>query len=90
LGFIIGGTINYKFCTSKLLKENERSYEYSKIMNFPISIKLTTVKPSGTLSLLAGVTPGVHPNPAGPYYIRRIRISNGSPLINVCKSHNLQ
>lgn len=61
--------------------------EYSKLMNFPTSIKLTTVKPSGTLSLLAGVTPGVHPNPAGPYYIRRIRISNGSPLINVCKSH---
>lgn len=66
-----------------------RNYDisYSKANNFPISIKLTTVKPSGTLSLLAGVTPGVHPNPAGPYYIRRIRISSGSPLLNVCKSH---
>lgn len=66
-----------------------RNYDisYSKANNFPVSIKLTTVKPSGTLSLLAGVTPGVHPNPAGPYYIRRIRISSGSPLLNVCKSH---
>jgi hypothetical protein len=66
-----------------------RGYDkwYSGEHGFPESIKLTTVKPSGTLSLLAGVTPGVHPNPAGPYYIRRIRISSESPLINVCRAH---
>jgi len=58
--------------------------EYSAKNGFPISIKLTTVKPSGSLSLLAGVTPGVHPNPAGPYYIRRVRMSTGSNLIDVC------
>jgi hypothetical protein len=61
--------------------------EYSKANGFPPSIKLTTVKPSGTLSLLAGVTPGGHPSPAGPYYLRRIRISTGSPLVEVCKTH---
>lgn len=61
--------------------------EYSKQMNFPESIKLTTCKPSGTLSLLPGVTPGIHPNPAGPYYIRRIRIASNSPLLQICKSH---
>jgi ribonucleoside-triphosphate reductase len=61
--------------------------EYSLSKGFPISVKLTTVKPSGTLSLLAGVTPGVHPNPAGPYYIRRIRIATNSPLIDVCRKH---
>ena len=61
--------------------------EYSEKHGFPVSIKLTTVKPSGTLSLLAGVTPGVHPNPAGPYYIRRIRMSSSSPLVEVCKKH---
>jgi len=61
--------------------------EYSKNMGFPESIKLTTVKPSGTLSLLAGVTSGVHPATAGQYYIRRIRISAESPLVEVCKSH---
>lgn len=59
--------------------------EYSKKHGFNESIKLTTVKPSGTLSLLAGVTPGIHPNPAGPYYIRRIRIASNSNLIDVCK-----
>lgn len=61
--------------------------EYSKINGFPESIKLTTVKPSGTLSLLAGVTAGVHPSTAGDYYIRRVRINSNSPLIEVCRSH---
>lgn len=40
-----------------------------------------------TLSLLAGVTPGVHPNPAGPYYYRRVRMAAGSPLVDMCKDH---
>ena len=61
--------------------------EYSKAMGFPVSIKLTTVKPSGTLSLLAGVTAGVHPATAGQYYIRRITIAAESKLIDVCKNH---
>lgn len=61
--------------------------EYSRYFDCNTSIKLTTVKPSGTLSLLAGVTPGAHPSPAGPYYIRRIRMSSDSPLIEVCKNH---
>lgn len=66
-----------------------RSYDkwYSGENGFPISIKLTTVKPSGTLSLLAGVTPGVHPNPAGPYYYRRVRMSAESPLVEMCKNN---
>lgn len=61
--------------------------EYSKSHNFPESIKLTTSKPSGSLSLLPGVTPGANPNPAGPYYIRRIRIASNSNLIQTCIDH---
>lgn len=61
--------------------------EYSKKNNWPTSIKITTTKPSGTLSLLPGVTPGIHPSPAGPYYIRRIRMSAGSNLVQVCKDN---
>jgi len=71
--------------TYKRLREFDK--EYSKLMGWNTSVKLTTIKPSGTLSLLAGVTPGVHPSPAGPYYIRRIRISSDSHLIQACKSH---
>jgi ribonucleoside-triphosphate reductase len=48
------------------------------------SIKLTTVKPSGTLSLLAGVTPGIHPAYA-KYYIRRVRMGSNDPLVNYCR-----
>jgi ribonucleoside-triphosphate reductase len=44
------------------------------------------VKPSGTLSLLPGVTPGCHPAYAR-YMIRRIRISSNHPLVQVCKDH---
>jgi len=60
--------------------------EYSDKNGFPISVKLTTVKPSGTLSLLPGVTPGGHPGYA-QYMLRRIRISANHPLVDVCKSH---
>tara|TARA_R100000482_G_scaffold43004_1_gene14963 strand:- start:369 stop:1313 length:945 start_codon:yes stop_codon:yes gene_type:complete len=60
--------------------------EYSKIHGFPHSIKLTTVKPSGTLSLLAGVTPGAHPG-FSRYYIRRIRMATDSELASVARSN---
>tara|TARA_R110001583_G_scaffold28717_1_gene101461 strand:+ start:213 stop:2102 length:1890 start_codon:yes stop_codon:yes gene_type:complete len=65
-----------------------RSYdkEYSRLCGFPTSIKLTTVKPSGTLSLLAGVTPGAHPG-YSQYYIRRIRMAADSELVSVCRDN---
>lgn len=65
-----------------------RKYDsvYSSENGFPASIKLTTVKPSGTLSLLPGVTPGVHPA-YSRYYIRRIRIASDSPLVQVVRNH---
>lgn len=49
------------------------------------SIKLTTIKPSGTLSLLSGSTPGIHPE-YDKYYIRRMRIESNSPIINLCRN----
>jgi len=67
----------------KLRKFDE---EYSTQHNFPRSIKLTTVKPSGTLSLLAGVTPGAHPG-YSTYHIRRIRIASDSSLVEVCRKN---
>jgi ribonucleoside-triphosphate reductase len=68
--------------------EKLRAYdvEYSIKMGWPISIKLTTVKPSGTLSLLPGVTPGIHPGYA-QFMIRRIRIAANHKLVGICKSH---
>ena len=65
-----------------------RAYDflYSEKHGFPYSIKLTTVKPSGTLSLLPGCTPGCHPA-LYPYYIRRVRISSNHPLLETCRKH---
>jgi intein/homing endonuclease len=53
---------------------------YSDWLAVPKSIKTTSIKPSGTVSLLAGATPGMH-YPESRYYIRRMRLSITSPLI---------
>lgn len=45
----------------------------------PVSLKVTTVKPSGTISLLAGTSPGMH-YPLYRYARRRIRIGKETPL----------
>ena len=70
--------------TYKELREFD--VHYSKEKGFPPSIKLTTVKPSGTLSLLSGVTPGAHPG-YSHYHIRRIRMASDSALVQVCKQN---
>jgi hypothetical protein len=62
-------------------------YEYSKQLGVPTSIKLTTVQPSGTLSLLPGVTPGVHPAYA-QYIKRRVRIASNHSLVDLCRRCN--
>ena len=48
---------------------------YSRQMKVPTSIKTTTVKPSGTISLLTGSTPGIHAPVGGRHYIRRVQMS---------------
>ena len=58
--------------------------EWSKKKGYPESIKLTTIKPSGTLSLLGGSTPGAHPA-LGKYYYRTIRLASSDSLVNVCR-----
>lgn len=58
---------------------------YSEWLAIPRSIRTTTIKPSGTVSLLAGATPGLH-YPESKFYIRRIRISENSPLVEEAKN----
>lgn len=58
--------------------------KYSTIHNLPESIRLTTVQPSGTLSLLPGVTPGIHPAYA-EFYVRRVRFGSMDPLVDACR-----
>lgn len=58
--------------------------KWSKKKKYNESIKISTIKPSGTLSLLAGATPGIHPA-YSKYYIRRIRMAHDDKLVNICK-----
>lgn len=44
------------------------------------SVKLTSIKPSGTVSLVAGASPGLH-WPESRYYLRRIRMASNDSLI---------
>jgi ribonucleotide reductase alpha subunit len=57
---------------------------WSKQRGWPRSIKLTTIKPSGTLSLLGGATPGVHPA-YSKYYMRTVRMSSDDKLVQICR-----
>jgi ribonucleoside-triphosphate reductase len=48
---------------------------YSEWMGVRESIKTSTVKPSGTVSILAGESPGVHWAPGGEYFLRALRMA---------------
>lgn len=67
-----------------LLREFDK--EYSAEHGFNESIKMTTTKPSGTLSLLAGVTPGGHPG-YSQYFIRRISMDVNLDLVDICRDN---
>jgi adenosylcobalamin-dependent ribonucleoside-triphosphate reductase len=60
---------------------SELDAEYSDWMCVPRSIKRTSVKPSGTVSLLPGQTPGIH-NPEAEYYWRVIRFAKDSYIVS--------
>ena len=61
---------------------------YSEWLGIRESIKTTTVKPSGTVSILAGESPGVHWTPGGKYFLRAIRFSNDDPMLSLFKMAN--
>ena len=54
---------------------------YSEWLGIRESIKMTTVKPSGTVSILAGESPGVHWPVGGKYFLRAIRFRNSDPML---------
>lgn len=58
---------------------------YSDWLCIPKSVRVTTIKPSGTLSLLAGATPGIH-FPQARFYIRRVRLMKDSYLVPKLKA----
>lgn len=61
---------------------------YSEWLGIRESIKMTTVKPSGTVSILAGESPGVHWTVGGEYFDRAIRFANSDPMLPLFKMAN--
>jgi adenosylcobalamin-dependent ribonucleoside-triphosphate reductase len=61
---------------------------YSEWLGIRESIKMTTVKPSGTVSILAGESPGVHWTPGGKHFLRAIRFANDDPMVPLFKMAN--
>lgn len=57
---------------------------YSEWLCVQRSVKVTSVKPSGTVSLVAGATPGIHYPEASTYW-RRVRVSKDSVLVKILR-----
>jgi adenosylcobalamin-dependent ribonucleoside-triphosphate reductase len=60
--------------------------KYSEWLCVRESIRVTTVKPSGSVSILSGATPGVHWMPGGKFYLRSIRFGNTDPMLHLFKA----
>jgi len=70
----------YEWCDKAYDHVKQLDEEYSNWLCIPKSVRMTSIKPSGTVSLLNGSTPGIH-FPEDEYYIRRIRFSKSSDLL---------
>jgi ribonucleoside-triphosphate reductase len=60
--------------------------QYSEWLCVRESIRVTTVKPSGSVSILSGATPGVHWGPGGEFFLRAIRFGNTDPMLHLFKA----
>ena len=83
IGVALGGLCDFDWSNDQLAhwygvcREEANSYADELGVNRPVTV--TTVKPSGTISLLNGSSPGIHA-PFAPYYIRRARIALNDPM----------
>jgi len=91
IGVSLTGLMQSNFFNNCTLESLYRHLEqvdeaYSRELGVSKSIKLTCIKPSGTISLLPGVTAGMHPAYAN-YMIQRIRFNADDSLVEVCQEH---
>tara|TARA_R110000824_G_scaffold175760_4_gene354529 strand:- start:1650 stop:3581 length:1932 start_codon:yes stop_codon:yes gene_type:complete len=70
----------YSWCDNAYKEVQAWDKLYSDWLCIPRSIRTTSIKPSGTVSLLNGSTPGIH-FAESEYYIRRIRFAENSDLV---------
>jgi ribonucleoside-diphosphate reductase alpha chain/ribonucleoside-triphosphate reductase len=83
LGVGLGGVCDFAWKPQDLsawytwCREEANAYADDLKVNRPIAV--TTVKPSGTISLLSGSSPGMHA-PFAPFYVRRTQLAKSSHL----------
>ena len=70
----------YNMCDKAYEYVQQLDEDYSNWLCIPKSVRMTSIKPSGTVSLLNGSTPGIH-FPESEFYIRRIRFSESSEML---------
>jgi len=75
----VGVRTHLNWCDDGYQHIQQRDEQYSKWLCVPRSKKTTSVKPSGTVSNLPGVPPGIH-HPEAEYYYRVVRVAPSSPL----------
>lgn len=79
----------FTMCDEAYARIQELDEEYSGWLCTPRSIKTTSVKPSGTVSLLPrSVTPGMH-YPISEYYWRVIRFATDSKMLPALRASGL-
>lgn len=83
VGVGLGGLCDFDW-TKELLaswfKEcRSEANSYADELGVARPLTVTTVKPSGTISLLNGSSPGIHA-PYAPFYLRRTRIAKNDPM----------
>jgi ribonucleoside-triphosphate reductase (thioredoxin) len=83
VGVGLGGLCDFEWNKTQLrhyfgqCRDEANRYAVELGVSKPITV--TTVKPSGTISLLNGSSPGIHA-PYAPFYVRRTRIAKNDPM----------
>lgn len=75
-------TVLRDFCDAGYNEIRRWDSVYAEWLCVQKSIKVTSVKPSGTVSLVVGATPGIH-HPEAMTYWRRVRIARDSILVKI-------
>ena len=92
VGVGLGGLCDFEWEDSQLSAWfricRSEADDYARELHVSRPITVTTVKPSGTISLLNGSSPGIHA-PFAPFYLRRVRIAVNDPMANVLLEANV-
>ena len=83
IGVGLGGICDFDWSPNELFVMRQlvraAADRYAGELGICYPVAVTTVKPSGTISLLNGSSPGIHA-PFAPFYLRRTRIGKDEPM----------